>query len=189
VVSLKRLKIFLIGFSGSGKTTVGAKLAKKMRLAYFDTDDMIERRAGQHIADIFARSGERRFRRLESEMIERICSHDVPPCVVALGGGAFGSSANRKRLLRSGIVIYLSASVRAIYRRLEAQTDRPLLKVRPRANETLRQARLARISSLLQKRKPNYGRAHIRCSTTEKPTTQIVNELIRQIRRHVAHNC
>ncbi|HUV30452.1 MAG TPA: shikimate kinase [Acidobacteriota bacterium] len=176
--------IFLIGFSGSGKSTIGLRLAQRLKVPYYDTDAMIERMEDCSIVETFRRSGERRFRSLETDVIARLCRGVDPHGVVALGGGAFQDKRNRERLLQNGLTVYLSCSAREIDRRLRRMQDRPLMNVRPGPGETVRQARLRKIRTLLKQRVPNYRKAHVRCSTTDAPVGRVVQKLYRKIRRH-----
>jgi shikimate kinase len=180
----KPLRIFLVGFSGSGKSTVGQRLARRLRVLFYDTDAMIERKAKKSISSVFKDEGERAFRRMEAQMINRLCGRPNDSFVAALGGGALQSSANRKALLANGTVVYLSASVRELYRRLRLLEDRPLLAVRPKAGETPRTARIGKIRSLLESRRADYRKAHIVCPTTGYTITEIVNTLMKLLRRY-----
>ena len=179
-------RIYLIGFSGSGKSLIGSKLASRLKLPFYDTDTIIEQEAGQSIAAIFEKSGESRFRSMESRIIGRLCRGRHSRGLAAVGGGAFQSRVNREYLLESGLVVYLSCSVEEIYRRLRDKKDRPLLDVRPRETETLREARMRRIRRLLARRLRNYRKAHIHCSTTRKDANTVMQELLVKIRRYHA---
>lgn len=176
-----RKHIWLIGFSGSGKSTVGPELARLLRLRFVDTDAEIERIAGRSIADIFAKYGELRFRKMESQVIRKVAQANKPT-VVALGGGAFQSPVNRAIILKSGTTVYLRTSVRIIYRRLSSQTDRPLLQVRPVKGETLREARFRRIKEMISKREQQYRTADINVSTSSKKPTEVARIISQKAR-------
>jgi shikimate kinase len=178
--------IYLVGFSGSGKSTIGSMLARRLGLPFYDTDIVIENEAGCSIADVFKEFGETVFRSLESKIIRRFINRNSPSSVVALGGGAFQSKANRDDLLGSGLVVYLGCSTREIYRRLRGKHDRPLMNALPQKGETPREARIRKIHLLLAKRLTNYRRAHIHCSTSRKKVNVVVNELILRIRSYHA---
>jgi shikimate kinase len=173
--------IFLIGFSGSGKSTVGPLLAGKLGRTFVDIDAIIESRTGLAIADIFAQRGETLFRRLETESIADLVGDSGPARVVALGGGGFQSAANRALVRKAGLSIYLRCSVREIYRRMRGMSDRPLLTVRPSQGETPREAVLRRIRTLLDKRRRNYESADIVVSTTMKAPDQVADEIVRRV--------
>lgn len=182
-MSIAKRHIGLIGFSGSGKSTVGPLLAKKLGLRFVDVDTLIAREYGATIPNIFAREGERAFRRLESRMIGRTLSGVKKAAVIALGGGAFISNENRSLILDNSTVIWLSCSVREIHRRLRGGNNRPLLNVSPQTGQTMREARLRQIAALLSKRLPTYRYANIRVATTNRTTQQVVSEILRQLRR------
>ncbi len=182
MVSMPPTNLFLIGFSGSGKSTVGPLLASKLKAEFFDTDAMIENETGCRIAKLFSRDGETRFRELERQTIATVLQPKARRKVVALGGGAFANRSTRALIMNSGTVVYLSCSVCELYRRLRLADDRPLLKIRPATGETMRQARLRKINSLLDKRKNSYNLADIRVSTSNKTVTACVSEVYRKVR-------
>jgi shikimate kinase len=163
-----RKHLFLIGFSGSGKSSVGPILARLMRRRFVDLDSLIARSQRMRIADIFRLKGERYFRALERQILERELSSSRKRLVIALGGGAYQDGAIRSRALRSGVVVFLSCAKSEIYRRLKDRTDRPLLNVRPRSGQTVRQARLEKIAQMLTARRANYRRADMIVSTTNR---------------------
>lgn len=174
--------IVLIGFSGSGKSTIGPLLAAKLKRTFIDIDQRIERQTGSTIEDIFKRGGEKAFRRYEAKTVTEVVGKGRAS-VISLGGGAFESSDIRKIVRERGLVIYLSCSRREIYRRLKDKQDRPLLDVTPLHGQTVREARLAVIGSLLKKRLANYRTADLVISTTGKSPALIVRQLCRQINR------
>lgn len=180
--------IFLVGFSGSGKSTIGPLLAKRLKVEYGDTDAMIESHLGSAIAEVFADQGQSYFRKLESSLIAELSSASAVVRVVSLGGGAFQSAANRRRLLKSGTVVYLSCPVRELYHRTKMGSVRPLLYANPKAGETAKQAGLRRITELLAKRKEHYRKAHIRISTFGKTPSEVVRQLSDRIKELHAKN-
>jgi len=182
-MSIAKRHISLIGFSGSGKTSVGPLLAKKLALRFVDIDRLIEKTYGATILRIFAREGERGFRRLESRMIEQMFTGAKRAAVFALGGGAFVTKENRSLIQYCSTVIWLSCSAREIDRRLSCKNNRPMLSERSLSGQSKREARLARISVLLTKRLPTYRLADIRVTTTDRTTHQIVTEILRLKRR------
>jgi len=120
------LRVFLVGFMGSGKTTVGRLLADAMNFSFVDLDRSVEVRSGSSIAEIFADSGETEFRRLERRaLIEAAALERV---VVATGGGAFASEENRDLIAGSGVSVWLNPDFATVLRRISAQGDveRPL---------------------------------------------------------------
>jgi shikimate kinase len=118
--------LVLIGFMGSGKTTVGKLLAAKLGYAFQDTDEMVKDRAGMDIPQIFKNLGEDSFRRFERSVIKSL-SEDPAPKVIALGGGAVRDTGNRDVLSRKYLTIWLWVSPRNALKRINSVT-RPLLK-------------------------------------------------------------
>src|SRR3990172_13143827 len=108
--------ITLIGYRGTGKSTLAAPLAKRLGWEWLDADAELERRAGRSIRDIFATDGEPEFRRLERELLAELLRRDR--LIVAAGGGAIQNEATRRDMQAAGPVIWLQASVDTIERRL-----------------------------------------------------------------------
>ncbi|WP_207428246.1 shikimate kinase [Pedobacter sp. SYSU D00535] len=121
------MKIFLIGFMGCGKTTLGKKLASKMDYAFIDVDKEFENQTGTTIAAYFAAHGEDGFRRKESEVLQQT---DYPEkSIIATGGGAPCFFDNMDWMNKNGLTLYLSLSPKALASRLEgAAEERPLIK-------------------------------------------------------------
>lgn len=138
-------RIVLTGFMGSGKSTVGRRLAERLGWTFTDLDAEIEQRAGLSVPAIFARDGEARFRELESEALEHLFARDQ--IVIALGGGAPETALNRDRLSasRRTAVVYLEAPFATLLARCDAQardanaTARPNLADRARAEQRFEQ--------------------------------------------------
>ncbi len=176
--------VFLIGFSGCGKSTVGPILAKRMRAEFYDTDEMIERYAGKPIAEIFAAEGELSFRAMESDIIRQLAGNATRSRVIALGGGAFENRENRDLILACGCIVYLQTAIPVILKRLGDDRSRPLLKGRPKRGETDVQAVERIIRSMLEKRKKNYRQAHITISTSRRDPLEVVTEITARLDRH-----
>ncbi len=122
--------IYLLGFMGSGKSTVGRLLADRIGWPFFDLDEEIEARERTAIADIFAARGEAEFRRIEAAALARHVSavETGRPAVMALGGGAFVSPANRDLLLQNGVTIWLDCPFPIVEQRVRQATHRPLAR-------------------------------------------------------------
>ena len=118
-------RIFLIGPMGAGKTAVGKALARQLRLEFLDSDSEIESRTGVDIGFIFEKEGEAGFRRREADAIDALSRRDG--IVLATGGGAVVTPANRRRLGRRGTVVYLLATPAQQYERVRHSSHRPLL--------------------------------------------------------------
>lgn len=117
--------IILIGYRGSGKTTVGKILAEKLNLKYISTDDEIEKFADKKISEIVKENGWSYFRKLEEEIIENVCK--ISNAVIATGGGSILSKKNVENLKKNGIFFYLKCSADIIFERIK-NSDRPSLQ-------------------------------------------------------------
>jgi len=137
--------VFLIGFMGAGKTTVGRTLARMSGREFMDLDDVIEQRAGKTVREVFATAGEAEFRRLESEAIQSC--RNLKQVVIALGGGAYEAEANRQALRNVGVTIWLDCPLEVCLARIWADESRPLLRDE---NE---------MRMLLDRRRANYALA------------------------------
>jgi len=182
-VAVHRHHIVLIGFSGSGKTTVAKHLAKRLRIKLIDIDSEIEREFKSDISSIFKKHGEKRFRQIEHTAIRRVFANKRKPAVISMGGGAFVSRRNRQLIKQSSLTVWLSCSVREIYRRLKSDNSRPLLVVKATRGDSKRETSLRRIFALLSKRVATYALADIRVSTTNRSSKAAATEIVRRLRR------
>ncbi|MEA1979608.1 MAG: shikimate kinase [candidate division Zixibacteria bacterium] len=173
------MKIYLIGFSCSGKTTIGPKLAYKLSCSFYDLDDMISKKQNKAITDIFKDEGEKKFRVYETDILSGLSKRNESFCV-ALGGGVFQSSKNQNMIENSGISVYLSCANEELYRRLKNQSDRPLLRDE-NSNQLSPNELKEKISSMMTKRKKNYLKANIIFSTTDKTVEETVDEIYKKI--------
>lgn len=123
----KKDNIVLIGFMGSGKTTVGIRLSYRMRRIFEDTDKLIEKKQKREIKEIFAAEGEAFFRDLETQMLLSL-EESVKNRIISVGGGTPIREKNREILKRLGTVIYLRIQPDTVYERLKNDTTRPLLQ-------------------------------------------------------------
>ena len=132
--------VFLVGFMGAGKSTVGQLAARELGMSFVDLDARIEERQGADVAGIFLSKGEEVFRDLESLELERVCTE--PPAVVACGGGIVIRDANRRVLNDCGSVVYLRVTAGEALARVGDVSSRPLLaQGGPAAAQTLLAAR------------------------------------------------
>ena len=176
--------LFLVGFSWSGKTTVGRALARRLGRRFVDTDEEITRLTGLPVPAVFRQRGETAFRTLERRVIRELLNGASRPMVIALGGGALLDRRNRELVRRTGSIVWLTCSQREIYRRLRDKLDRPLLAVRPQRGETYAVAVRRRIAELMADRLPGYRLADLRVSTTGKTVAEIVDTLIARWEGH-----
>ena len=117
--------VFLVGFMGAGKSTIGPLIARLLGLPFHDLDDLIGARTNKIVAKIFAESGEAEFRRLETEELD--ACEELNPSVIALGGGAFIKEENRRIIDRIGISVWLDCPVEVCLARVGGDASRPLL--------------------------------------------------------------
>lgn len=165
--------IVIVGFMGTGKSTVSRLLSEQLGWDRLDTDDEIEQRAGKTIPQIFAEDGEDAFRDLESRVLEDALAGGGK--VVATGGGAVLRESNRRAMLRGGWVVALTADKASLIRRVtsaSAAGSRPLL-----AGDAA-----ARVEHLLQTRRHAYDFAHATVDTTHRSPAEVAELLLRWMR-------
>ena len=166
------MNIILTGFMGTGKTSVGKRLAKRMGWQFIDVDRLIEASAKRSIPELFAQRGEAVFRRLERRCISRII-HDRYQ-VIATGGGAFVDPHSRARLRLSGPVICLTATPQTVLARVGRKiATRPLLA---KGHDPL-----ARIRTLLRQRAPAYAKADLSIDTSHLAIEDVVERLWKEL--------
>lgn len=163
--------VFLIGPMGSGKTTVGRRLAARLGHRFFDSDAEIEARTGVDVAFIFEKEGEAGFRVREQDAIEQLTA--LPGVVLSTGGGAILSAQNRERLATRGIVVYLATSVEQQLARTRRSKRRPLLDTDdPRG----------RLAALAAEREPLYRSiAAITVRTDGRKSVAVAAEIARRL--------
>ena len=165
------LRLILIGMPGSGKSTVGRQLARRLELPFIDSDHEIEQRIGCPIREFFDREGEPAFREIEESVIRELTQ--LPKGVLATGGGAVLRPANRERLHQAGQVIYLRSTPQELFRRLRHDGNRPLLQV---------QDPMGRLRSLLEERDPLYRETcHFTIETGRPSVPTLVNMILMQL--------
>jgi len=167
VAALGGRPIVLIGLMGSGKTSIGRRLAHKLGLEFVDSDAEIELAAGMSIPEIFSRYGEAYFRDGERRVMARLLERG--PCVIATGGGAFMNEETRARIVQSGISVWLKADLDVLWRRVRKRSHRPLLH---------NSAPEATLSRLMQERYPVYAYADVTIKSREGPHELVVEETI-----------
>src|SRR5579883_2690005 len=157
--------IALIGFMGTGKSTVGRLLAEQLRFSFLDTDDLIESRAGKTIAAIFAEQGEPAFRQLEKDVVAELGSRQRT--IISTGGGLGASEANIASLKSHALVVCLWASPEKIWERVRTQTHRPLLQDPDP---------LAKIRQLLAAREKCYKQADVLLNTEVRSLKEVAQQ-------------
>jgi shikimate kinase len=169
--SLPNLTVALIGLPGSGKSTVGRQLARRLQLPFFDSDHVIEQQLGCSIRQYFEREGEERFRDVEESVIDQLTQN--PKCVLSTGGGVVLRPANRKSLHERSQVVYLNSSPDELFRRLRHDVNRPLLQVADP---------LGRLRDLHTIRDPLYREtAHFIIETGRPSVATLVNMIVMQL--------
>lgn len=163
--------ISLVGLPGSGKSTVGRQLARRLQLPFFDSDHVIEERLGCPIRVAFERDGESAFRDLEEAVLNELTQ--IPRAVISTGGGAVIRPATRQRLRERGQVVYLNSTPDEIFRRLRHDVNRPLLQVADP---------LSRLRDLYAQRDPLYREtAHFVIETGRPSVATLVNMIVMQL--------
>jgi len=161
----------LIGLPGSGKSTVGRHLARRLSLPFFDSDHVIEQRIGCSIREFFEREGEEHFRDLEQAVLDELTQGES--CVLSTGGGAVLRAQNRAHLHARGRVIYLRSTPEEVFRRLRHDRNRPLLQVADP---------LQRLRDLYAARDPLYREtAHYVIETGRPSVATLVNMIVMQL--------
>ena len=167
--------IFITGFMGSGKSTIGQKLAAQLQMPFVDIDDRIEKRQGQTIKEIFNEYGESFFRAIEQQEVLRQCEKSEK-AVISLGGGALISETSRTAILECGILIYIESSPENIWRRTHHSTRRPLM---PRGDSP--EDSVHKITALMKQRSAGYQAAHIKVNRDHMEADEVVRILIKQL--------
>lgn len=163
--------ISLVGLPGSGKTTVGRHLARRLRIPFVDSDHVIEQQIGCSVRAYFEREGESSFRDIEQDVIDELSRGGSQ--VLSTGGGAVLRPANRQHLRDRGSVVYLNSTPEELYRRLRHDTNRPLLQVADP---------LARLRDLYAQRDPLYREtAHFVLETGRPSVSTLVNMIVMQL--------
>lgn len=162
--------ISLVGLPGSGKSTVGRQLARRLQLRFSDSDQVIEQRIGCPIREYFEREGETSFRDIEEQVLDELTQQSG---VLSTGGGAVLRDVNRQRLHTRGKVVYLKSSPEELMRRLRHDTQRPLLQVGDP---------LQRLRELYAVRDPLYREAaHFVIDTGRPSVATLVNMIVMQL--------
>ena len=160
--------LYVVGFMGTGKSSISRRVARKLDMQFLDTDYQIEKAAGMPISQIFKEHGEAHFRKLEREFVED--GHPAEGCVVSCGGGLITQEGMADCLKSKGVLLCLHASVETILSRTSGNAKRPLLQV---------QDPEARIRELLAERQPYYAQAEVSVLTDQRSIPDVVEHVIR----------
>jgi len=167
-----RRAIVLVGLMGAGKTKIGRRLAARLNLPFFDSDEEIETAAGETIEEIFANRGEAIFRDGERRVIARLLQGPVH--VLATGGGAFMDPATRRIIAARGVSVWLRAELDVLFARVSRRSNRPLLKTpNPRAV----------LAELIDRRYPIYAEADVTIDSGEGPPDATAGRAIAELGR------
>ena len=161
-------RIYLVGFMGAGKSTVGRELAHRMHWPFFDLDVEIEKAEGSPVRTIFQTHGEPRFREMERERLKHLS--EKPRGVIALGGGAYVDATNRDLVEATGFSVFLDASFSAISQRIRPDGSRPLWADPEKAR------------ALYEQRRPFYSLARLTLLTDNQRPDVIANEIMRKVK-------
>jgi shikimate kinase len=161
--------IALIGFMGTGKSSVGRLIAEQLHYSFLDTDELIESRAGKSISAIFADEGEPAFRKMEQAVVAELASRNR--FIFSTGGGLGASESNLASLKEHALVVCLWASPEKIWERVRSQTHRPLLR---------EPDPLAKIRELLAAREHFYKQADVLLNTEVRSLKEVAQQTLHQ---------
>lgn len=171
--------IFLTGFMGSGKSTIGPILANTIGFEFVDVDRLVEQKANARVVEIFEKQGEQRFREFEQEVLRELVHRSRH--VISLGGGTIANEENFRLIRDNGLIVYLQLTPDEIYQRVHHRPDRPLLwdtEGRRLSPEELNQ----RIHQLFSAREQFYNRADVIVPSDRRRVGVTVDEIVRRLR-------
>jgi len=168
--------IYLTGFMGAGKTTIGEQLGIELSLPVIDTDKEIEKKQGLTIKQIFEQYGEAYFRELETEILKTLPSENV---IITTGGGIVIKRENRELMKNNGQIILLHAEIDVVYDRIHADPNRPIASKKSKQQ----------LASLYLSRKSFYEDCSIKIETGNKSIAEIVKDMILRLKKvEIGHN-
>jgi shikimate kinase len=175
---VRRDRIYLTGFMGCGKSTIGPILANTIGYNFVDVDKHIEQLDGRSINEIFSVEGEKRFRDLERAVLLKVSA--LPRTVISLGGGTMTIAENLELILGTGLVVYLKITPEQLFHRLRHRSDRPLLRGAD-GNQLSDDELKARIQHLYEARESLYARANIVVPTDGTKLGLTVDNIVKRI--------
>ncbi len=164
------MKIFLIGLSGTGKSTIGKQLSSRLKVSFLDSDTVIEKNEQKSISEIFRIHGELYFRGLESKLLSGLPNTSEQDCVVSTGGGMPCFNQNMDKMLEQGIVIQLTMPLEMLASRLEKSSNRPLLT----------ENTIEKLKNQFNERNSTYSKAHITIQSINWNASKL-NDLVEQL--------
>lgn len=175
-LSILALPIVLVGMMGSGKSSVGRKLAARLALPFADSDHEIEHAAGCSISEFFARYGETEFRAGERRVIARLLER--PMQVISVGGGAFAQDDTRAVIQERAVAVWLKVDPKVLAERVSRKNDRPLLQGYTDP--------LTAVDTILAKREPLYAQAHVTVPSGTQPIEETVSRVVHALADYAA---
>jgi shikimate kinase len=175
IAALGLRSLVLVGMMGSGKSSIGRRLAARLEIPFVDADTEIEQAADMSIAEIFEHHGEPYFRAGEARVIARLLDHG--PQVLATGGGAYMNRDTRAAIRQKGVSIWLKAELDVLMKRIKRRGERPLLKTDDPATT---------LTTLIAERYPIYAEADLTVLSRDVPHDTIVDEIVAALRPRLA---
>jgi shikimate kinase len=161
--------IYLTGFMGAGKTSIGHALGEKLGLTVYDTDSLIEEKIDESISEFFEKYGEADFRRLEEEVLQEL---PVTDAIIMTGGGIIKRENNISWMKENGLMLFLYCDMEVVHQRLEDDTTRPLIQQKSKEE----------INALFSERLPLYKKAHIMVDTSSLSISEAAEKLVDEIK-------
>jgi shikimate kinase len=175
MINLNKI-ILLVGLIGSGKTSVGKRLAKKLNLPFIDGDQEIEKAAGLSVLDVFKCFGTEEYRAGEARVMKRLLQGS--PCVLASGGGAFVAKQTRSLAHEKALTIWLKADVDTLYKRTTGRTRRPFLQC---SDSKIKN----RLQTYIEEENPYYAEADITVETKDETVEKTVDHVVLAINNYL----
>lgn len=166
--------LFLCGMMGSGKSTIGKNLAQKLSVPFHDLDNLIVKKSGKSIPEIFENEGEDRFRQIEKDLIIQFAQ--TAEGIIALGGGTLQNQPITDHIKLNGWLVFLDCKPSTLYNRLKESSNRPMIS--SLSKESLK----LKITTLLNDRLNFYEQAHFRVECGDKDVDTILEELIQKLK-------
>ncbi len=182
---MKNNIIYLTGFMGAGKSTIGPILANTLGWEFYDLDKVIEEITGDKIKKIFETKGEKYFREIENKILKELSTGKE--LVISLGGGTIANDANFDIIKNSGNIVYLKSSTESMYERLKFKRDRPSLIKSENENPT-KDELMGRIEQIFNKRKKYYEQANIIIDTDKTTVGLTVDKIVKIISKQLNTN-